>query len=657
MNPIGGANRHFGRSRASILLARGSRGGWACLTLRLRARLVGIVRAMSRTLVFNAVLWVAMGFVSCSRTSAEQPEPSLGRSVHAQTSFHVIRERWLLSTWDERLALESSLEAFRQRHRTDPLTRVAEAYLALLALHRGDSRKALALAHEVQQGPAGNTRDLSLLVQGAILARRGEPEAALQILDPLVGKLMDSFAQDLLHETVVNTAVYAHRWFQAIVYMNEWVHAANEADAPTVRKRIEALLHGFPPAALDTALRAMSTRQKDIWELALREALATHLARIAVTRSDPNLAKSLLETARTTVSEDELVPLARLATSAGGAPRIIDARVGWLVETVSPAVSDRSAHALAGGLEVFKPQADAQNTAQTMSQAATGPPNLVFHDVSSGDSRQDAMDSLVRDGVSIVVGGYDPAGASELAAYAESHSIAVVLLVAPVPPPQQPRFSFILGEADFSWSDLRASQAVSQVEVGKSARLGPGNPPELPYSYDCEGIPARVGDTSFPVASWKSQKIEAVAIDGSAQCARRVLTDLQAIRYSPRVYLGLEAREAASAFSNDSILVASCGYFDSDLASIRAWRDFSGHDPTWFQALGRDAAWLARTAVEPLPRHTLTDVRDVMKAREETQSRLAHAQGVLWTTKSSGFGGSRTMPRIIHWVSMSDKRR
>ena len=607
---------------------------------------------MTRASAHEFVLFAALGMLSCTSTPASQPVPSLARSIDAQSSFQLIRERWLLSTWEEREGLAPALDAFRHRHPSDPLARLAEAYLALLALQRDDRPKAMALARRVRRGPAGNTRDLGTLVDGASLARAGEPEAALQLLDPLVGKMIDTFAQDLLHETVVTTAVHAHRWYQAVVYMNEWIRSANEADLPAVRERLEALLVEFPPAALETALRAMgAARQGDIWERELREALAMRLAKVAMDRSDPNLARSVLETSRTIVAGDELGTLAQLATSGGRAPRIVSARVGWVAETASRSLGGRSAQAVAGALEVFKPE---RTLDLGSGQPAVDPPVMILRDVSPDGSRQEVLDDLVHEGVSLIVGGYDPTGAAELAAYAEAHSLVAVLLVAPVPAPANPRFAFVLGEPEPAWTNPTASHASSQVDPEKSARIAVGEPPDQPLAYACERKAVRVGETAFPAAAWKTQRVEAIVVEGPPWCARQVLQDLRTVRFSPRVLLGLEAREAAPP-SGDHLFVATCGHLDSDHESVRPWRASSGDSPTWFQALGRDAALLAHDAVDPLPRDTFTNARDVMTKRAEIQARLARAKAVLWTSETSGFAGQRVLAREVRWIPNGDR--
>lgn len=612
---------------------------------------------MTRASAHEFVLLAALstlsctGTLSCAGTPASQPVPSLARSIDAQSSFQLIRERWLLSTWEERVGLEAALDAFRHRHPSDPLARVAESYLALVLLHRGEQRKAMALARRVRRGPVGNTRDLATLVDGAALARAGEPEAALQLLDPLVGKMIDTFAQDLLHETVVTTAVHAHRWYQAVVYMNEWIRAASEADLPAVRERLQALLVEFPPAALETALRAMgAARQGDIWERELREAIAVRLAKVAVERSDPGLARSVIETSRTIVGDD-LGTLAQLATSGGRVPRIVGARVGWIAETASRSLGGRSAQAVAGALEVFKPE---RALDAASGQVVVDPPVLILRDVSPDASRQEVLDDLAHEGVSLIVGGYDPTGAAELAAYAEANSLTVLLFVAPVPAPSNMRFSFVLGEADPTWETPSASHATSVVDPSSSVHVAVGEPPNRPLAYGCDRKAVRVGETAFPAAAWKTQAVDAVVVDGPAWCARQVLQDLHTARFTPRVLLGLEAREAAPP-SGDHVFVATCGQIDSDHETVRAWRASSGESPTWFQALGRDAALLAHDAVDPLPRDTFTNVRDVMTKRVETQVRLANAQALLWTSESTGFAGQRVLARNVRWIPLRDR--
>jgi hypothetical protein len=606
-----------------------------------------------------AILVAGATVLSCGGSgSSIRPVPSLAVSLEAQSSFQPIREQWLLSTMEERASLESRLEAFGLRYRSDPLARVAEAYLAFIALDRGKPAEARAMAQRVREGPSGNTRDLGTLIDGASLAREGKPEAALQLLDPLVGRMIDSFAQDLLHEAVVGAAVDAHRWYQAVVYMNEWLRATNEQDMAAVRAKVDKLLGRFPPGSLESALRAMgASKQGDIWEKELREAVAARLAAVAMERSDPNLARSVLETSRTVVGMGEAgTSLAQLATSGGRAPRIIGARVGLVVETDERLRLARSAEAVAGALAVFKPD---RSMDLEPGHPGAEPPVLVTRDVPRDGTLADALDDLAYQGVSIIVGGYDPERSAELATYAESESIPVILLVAPKTMPAGARFTFVAGTAEPSWTTAVSDQAARQVDPARSARVGVGKAPEQPLVASCDRRAVRAGETTFPVATWQAANVESVAIDGPAWCARGVVRDLKATRFSPTLFLGLEAREAATdvpgrADYPGELRVASCGYLDAsdgqEPAALKTWRAETGHPPTWFDALGRDAAQLAHDAVAPLPRGTFTSMDEVVEARGVVQQGLLRVVAPLWTTTARGFGGKRQLPRKVRYI-------
>lgn len=599
------------------------------------------------------LLSATLSVSSCAGSSSVQPVPSLAESLGAQASFQTIREQWLLSTPQERAALEPKLEAFRVRHGSDPLARIAEAYLAFIALDRNDRHRARALAFRVRQGPLGNTQDLGTLIDGAVLARSDEPEAALQLLDPLVGKMIDAFAQDLLHEAAVAAAVDAHRWYQAIVYMNEWIRSSNDQDLPSLRPKLDSLLATFPPTSLESALRAMgAARQGDIWEKELREALATRLATIAMERSDSDLARSVLETSRAVVGMGEAgTSLAQLATSGGRAPRVIQARVGWVLQTGERLMTSRSSQAVTGALEVFRPGRSMDHVPGLSEVEA---PVLITRNLDPEETLKDALDDLAYQGASVLVGGYDPEGASELAAYGESESIPVLLLVAPATLPKGARYTFVVGTPEPRWTTPVTGQAAKQVDPDRAVRIGMGEPPEHPLAFSCKQPPARIEEPTFPIADWRKAGIEAVAVDGPAWCARPLLHDLQSAKFTPAVFLGLEARDAAQPFDG-TLHVASCGYLDEaterEPATLRAFRSASGRAPTWFQALGRDAALIAHNAVAPLPRDTFTRLQEVLQRRAETQERLAQGQASLWTTTAQGFAGARVLSREVRFIS------
>ena len=161
------------------------------------------------------------------------------------------------------------------------------------------------------------------------------------------------------------------------------------------------------------------------------------------------------------------------------------------------------------------------------------------------------------------------------------------------------------------------------------------------------------GEPTFPVGTWREVGFQVVAIDGPCWCARNVLQDLVAARFTPTVLLGLEARPAAGSYGG-SLRVASCGHLDApqeqEPASLKAWRATHGQAPTWFEALGRDAAQLTHDATALLPGKTFTDMGAVMQVRTVIQQVLLQAEAPLWTTKARGFGGRWVLTRKVQFV-------
>jgi hypothetical protein len=68
---------------------------------------------------------------------------------------------------------------------------------------------------------------------------------------------------------------------------------------------------------------------------------------------------------------------------------------------------------------------------------------------------------------------------------------------------------------------------------------------------------------------------------------------------------------------------------------------------SWWTALGRDAATLARVAVRQLPADTAGEVHEVTARRARARTLLADSRARLWTTESTAWQGDRTMKRTI----------
>ncbi len=599
----------------------------------------------------------AAASLSCSghKSSVQTPVASLARSQDAQAAFQAIRTRWELATPAERVALEPQLRAFRDRFSGDPLARVADVYLAFIALQAGRLDQARGIAQQVEAGPAGNTRDLATLVQGALWLRANQPERALDALAPLEGKLLDEFAGELLYETIVDAAVQAHRWSAAARYMNDWVREADDPQRRAIRPKLDSALRRFPPEALEKTLEQINRDPRpDVWDKDMRAAVATRLGQIAVEHADARLARSVIETSRTVDGMgDAGSELEQLASLGASMPTVAGRTVGLVVPTARTKLRDRATDAIQGALEVLRPSATA--TADTL-------PVLRIHE--AGDDLEDvikSLDELERFGASVAIAGFDPGSASAAAGWAEAESMPVVLLVRPSHMPPGARFVFVLGEDEAAVGASVVQQAGRAAE-GKVGRIVPAGSPSESDTAPCDAASPVAGGPRFPFPAWKTDKVASIAVTGGAWCAQDVMSELQAMRWQPPVVLGLSALGADTPPGYWGVVwQALAGRLGPvrgtalDDAMLAGWRASHGAPPDWFAALGHDAALLALAATSVLPMDTTTDQRQVERRRAQVQQALLEATGTLWSTTERGFGGALEMKREIRYDRIAGK--
>lgn len=608
-----------------------------------------IARAAAVGWVFAAAIGAA-----CAGTGArdETPAASLAQTDGAQRAFQPIRERWALADPRERAALEPSLQEFRAQFPTDPLTRLANVYLAWIALERADLETAGQLAENVRKGPAGTTRDLAVLVAATVLCRKGNPEPALDLLTPLVGKLFDPFAQELLHAQLIDATIRTSRWFEALAYMDDWLRSAPSHERDSVRERVLLLLASFPPEPLELSLQSMrSSRQRTGWSEDMRLAITEQLTRVAIKRSDPRLAKTVIETPGAMENlGDAGDTLASLASSGGLSPRVVDAAIGVVLPARNDRLRSRAAEAMAGVVEVFGPGPSTTPVDGGSGIAPSRSPALHARDHRdiAAPSRT-PFDEIAHEGAALIVAGFDAESATLASRFAESESIPVILLHAPSQPVNGGRFTFLVGESDES-----LSRAVMQAAErgGKAARIGGSGSDEGAPAAACDARAARAGEARFPLAAWRKQGITAIALAGPRHCGADVLLELTTQKWEPSLFVGPEAigLELPRGYRG-KVSVAKAGLMGTGRrdAALEAWVRAHGDDPSWWAALGRDAAVLAQAALAVLPQGLATDAGEVARRREAVRGALEAASVALWTTSAAGFGAGRRVERTIVW--------
>lgn len=615
--------------------------------------LIAALRSRPAHAVFASILGFAAIAAACSGSSrlSETPTASLARSEDSQQAFQAIRQRWALATPHERLALEPVLQEFRARYPTDPLTRLANVYLAWIALERTDLDTASRLADNVRKGDAGNTRDLSLLITAAVMCRQGKPEPALDLLTPLVGKLLDPFAQEMMHELLVDATIQAHRWFEALAYMDDWLRTAEPHDRGAIRDRLSSMMARLPPDALELALRTMrGTRLRGGWSEETRSLVAEQLSKVALGRSDPGLARTVIETpgAMETLG-DAGDTLAQLASSGGLAPRVVDSTIGIVLPARNDLLRARAADVVAGALEVFGPGASTTGTDAGSGIAPAESPALITRDHRdiAAPSRT-PFDELAHEGAAVIIAGFDADGAQLAMRFAESEAIPVILLHAPQEPAKDARYTFVIGESE----EAVAAALTEAASRGgrKAARIGGPPAAEADRVASCEARAVRAGELRFPLADWRKQGVGAIALAGPAYCARDAFLELGTSRWAPSLIVGLEAIgfEVPKTYAG-SVSVAHAGLMGTGRrdAAMDAWVRSHGDMPSWWAALGRDASVLARAALAVLPRGAASDAAEVRRRRNAVQHALETAAAGLWTTTATGFAGGRKIERAI----------
>ncbi|WP_437528376.1 hypothetical protein WME79_44955 [Sorangium sp. So ce726] len=621
-------------------------------------------------------LAAATAGAGCGAQGGEPVSPALAGSPAAQAELRPLLTRFANGARAERIALEPELLAFRGRHASDDLARVASVHLAWIALERGDLRRAEALAAEVEAAGRSAIGDFARVIRGAALRRAGKPRPAFGVLRPLVSKMIDGYVRALLNEEVTAAAMEAGAWTQAIELMSVWLREADDDRRAAVRAQIGAQLREVPIDHLVRALRAgRATGEVVSPEVDLRSLVAERLAIVARERRDVALAKELLDRADAALGtqRDAIFEL----VAGAGAARVEPPTVGLLLSTRTAASRRRGVEIAAGvahGLGLLRPGSDAR---------------LVSRDDGGEGSVDEALNSLTAEGAAVLIAGSDREQATEAAKFARTHAIPVLLVHPPEPAALDGAFVFVVGEEPARSIEVlaaalaeRGAKPVALVggdaEVRKDAAPAPAGaagtatagaagtaPPGAAGAAPLaeHGIALALPcDGTFDARALRPPAIRGMVLAGDARCAE------QALRAAPRSVTIALAFETAIAPPPGS-LVATAGLFpllaapsgaqpppgagdpkappSGAAAALAAWLATHPAPPSFWAALGRDAGVLAWAGVQRLPKTGTEDPAEVKARRLAAASAMSTATAELWTTAAGGFGGRRVLPRVI----------
>jgi hypothetical protein len=619
--------------------------------------------------------------------------PSLASSPAAGAAFEAIRAAWNTPIRAVPQVLEVQVVSFLERFPDDGLAPLAHVYLALLALEEKDMAKAdreLALTKDL---PPGTTHDMWTVASARRLRLKGDPEGALGLLRPLVGKTVDPVMRAVFEQELALAAFDTHRDYEAISYMDVWLRAASEEEKDLVRRRVASLVERLPRETLVGALQAMRTQRESYgYGIEIERILAQRLVQIATSSGDATLARMLLDedAGAIVVAGEAGVELGELATSARGLNRVAGHTLGLLLPTESPALRDESADVLRGvmwALGLPRGVRDAVSTAPPKTDAGaaqprqpcaqpeaapeldepTGDPALRLvtrDDAGSIDRTEVSLDELAGEGAMVIVAGLDPQTAGRALRWGENHAVPVIVLVPPDDAPGTSAFSFVLGQSRSSVVDalVRAAPALASsgvapvVDASEVATFPPqggrvGALTLLP-PVSCDIPPARAGDPRFPVSQWDHDGAHAWIVSGAADCARDLVKELSASHGRGVVGLTLEAASLPVHASAFHVFSASAGVVPvAALGDVRDeyLRRFTARlgTATWWTALGQDAGTLARVAMKALPTDTVAEAQAVAARRARARDALGTARAPLWSTEATGWASSRVMPRTV----------
>jgi hypothetical protein len=615
---------------------------------------------------------VAAG-IACSR-SARQPKPvaSLAGTPEANAAFADLRAKWEL----RKVEAESASD-FIRRFPNDGSVPLAKVYLAFARLDHGDLIKADGVLTSIGELKAGASQDLASVGRARSLRLHGAPQSALEILRPLVGKVVDDADREVFLEELALTAIAAHDDYEALAYLDAWLRGVGEDDRERVRIKIAQILESLPRPVLEQTYRSM--RQRGVasgYSTDTQKLVAARLARIAVEKNDAALARWLLDVSGTSAAQaggDAGLELGELAASRRGLSMVAGRTVGVLLPTRTRELRDEAADVVRG-----------VSWALDLPRRAGTPEGvrLITRDDGIDEaSARASMEELAGEGAAVIVAGFDRASADRASAWSDQSGVPVLLLAAPSAS-RMPRTSgFVLGERTerelamlgeaLVRHEVKTAAFVTDTDEDVAAgRAAEASGLVLLPPTRCDVPLSEAGKPRFPVDAWMASGAQGWLVSGPTQCARDVLRDVKRLlerRRSPNdrvIAVTLEAGVTPAEVPRGIVVLSASAGLVPILATrpeeaheedVRTFIDRFGVRPSYWTALGRDAGALAAAALAPLPGDATSEPKAVIQRRAIVQAGILGARLRLWTTDDKGIGADRTLPRAVRLATWTAK--
>ncbi len=619
-----------------------------------------------------AVVGVSLIFASCTHARRSNvPTAPLASSPGAAEAFGRVYE-----AWEQKRVSEVALTDFLARYPHDGAASLVQLYLAYTKWQRGDlpgGNAVLAASADAREGAA---RDLLTVLRGKSLRAQGAPRAALETLRPLVGKVIDEADREIFLEELALSAVAARDHYEALTYLDAWLRGVSERDHAAVRFKIEQTIAAFPRDVLTQTYQSIRQRGAASGYSAETEQLLAHrLALVAVAENDPGLARWLLEVSGKSATQaggEAALDLAELATNRRGLQSVSGRTLGLLLPTRTRDLQDEAADVTRGvAFALGLPRRPHEDGVRLVTRDDPG----------DAAGMRASLDELAGEGAALVIAGFDGASAERAGLWAEATHVPLILLAAPraaggggkayIFGERLERQINVLSEAMASRGAVRVARVVDSDDDEEATRGAAKSGLDLLAPVSCDVPLAVAGQTRFPVESWLRSGAAGWILSGPPACARDVLADLRrSVKHKPGdvrlpFAVTLEAGVSPAEVSEGIVLLALAAGLTPVMETnpervtdddVRAYMDRFGARPTYWTAIGRDAATLARVALDSLPRDTTDDPSAVAARRARVQAGMSTARARLWTSERAGFEGEHVLPRTLRLISWPEPR-
>src|SRR6188768_3477224 len=251
--------------------------------------------------VLAPCLGLSTGSCRQSRSEVGRPEARLSASVEAQANFRNLRAAWFSGSTSERRRLEPDLRRFLVRFPNEEPSDMVRVLLAFDCVSRGSLQEARVFIAQVRAS-VGAVHDFSRVAEAYALLRESKPDAALSVLEPLAGKIVDSEERLLFSELRVRAAASARRYSNAVQAAHELLTEASSDGRAALEELVREQFQSAGKSELVEALESLertnagesqSTPARE-W---LRKLLRERLVAVALREKDAVLARNLLDTA------------------------------------------------------------------------------------------------------------------------------------------------------------------------------------------------------------------------------------------------------------------------------------------------------------------------------------------------------------------------